>query len=59
VLLLETNISPNRAIFASTPTTITKALAELERRGLIVQTGRKIEIKDREGLLAIEEDETF
>jgi len=44
---------------ASTPTTIIKALAELENRGLIEQVGRRIEIKDREGLLSIEESEVF
>jgi len=44
---------------ASTPTTIIKALAELENRGLIDQVGRRIEIKDREGLLSIEESEVF
>jgi CRP-like cAMP-binding protein len=44
---------------ASTPTTIIKALAELENRGLIAQVGRRIDIKDREGLLAIEESEVF
>jgi len=44
---------------ASTPTTIIKALAELESRGLIDQIGRRIEIKNRDGLLAIEENEAF
>ncbi|MCS6837281.1 MAG: Crp/Fnr family transcriptional regulator [Bdellovibrionaceae bacterium] len=44
---------------ASTSTTVIKALGELERRGLIEQSGRHIIIKDREGLLAIHEDEVF
>jgi len=44
---------------ASTPTTIIKALAELENRGLILQVGRRIEILDKAGLLAIPENEVF
>lgn len=44
---------------ASTPTTVIKALAELEHRGLIDQIGRRIEIKDRPGLLAVEESDVF
>lgn len=44
---------------ASTPTTVIKALAELERRGLIRQKGRQIEILDSEGLLNIPEDDVF
>lgn len=42
---------------ASTVSTVIKALAELEERGLIKQTGRTIEILDREGLLALQDQE--
>jgi CRP-like cAMP-binding protein len=44
---------------SSTATTVIKALAELERRGLIRQQGRRIDVLNREGLLAIPEDEVF
>lgn len=37
----------------STTSTVIKALAELEKMGLIYQDGRAIEIADREGLLAL------
>ncbi len=40
---------------ASTVSTIIKALAELESRGLIRQAGRSIEILDRQGLLTLQE----
>lgn len=39
---------------ASTPPSVVRALAELEARGLVRQTGRAIEIVDRWGLLQIE-----
>jgi CRP-like cAMP-binding protein len=42
---------------ASTVSTIIKALAELEGLKLIEQVGRSIEILDREGLLALQEQE--
>lgn len=44
---------------ASTPTTIIKALAELENRQLILQEGRRIDILNRDELLNIEEDAVF
>lgn len=44
---------------ASTPTTIIKALAELENRQLILQEGRRIDILNRNELLNIEEDAVF
>lgn len=44
---------------ASTPTTIIKALAELENRQLIAQEGRRIDILNRDELLNIEEDAVF
>ncbi len=40
---------------ASTPSTIIKALAELERRKLIRQDGRSIEVVDKDGLIALQE----
>lgn len=42
---------------ASTVSTVIKALAELEDRGLIRQEGRLITILDREGLLSLQEQE--
>jgi CRP-like cAMP-binding protein len=44
---------------ASTVSTVIKAMAELEDRGLIRQAGRAIEILDRTGLLELPQDETF
>ena len=42
---------------ASTVSTVIKALAELEARGLVRQDGRNIEVLDRQGLLALQETE--
>lgn len=42
---------------ASTVSTVIKALAELEDLGLIRQSGRLIEILDRSGLLALQEQD--
>jgi CRP-like cAMP-binding protein len=42
---------------ASTVSTIIKAMAELESRGLIRQNGRSIEILDRTGLIALQDPE--
>lgn len=44
---------------ASTTSTIIKAMGELESRGLIRQEGREIIILNREGLISIDETETF
>lgn len=41
---------------ASTVSTIIKALAELETMGLIAQEGRSIQILDRDGLLALQDE---
>lgn len=40
---------------ASTVSTIIKALAELEAKGLIRQEGRSIDILNREGLIALQD----
>ncbi|MBX3041006.1 MAG: winged helix-turn-helix domain-containing protein, partial [Bdellovibrionaceae bacterium] len=40
---------------ASTPSTVIKALAQLEEKGLISQKGREIEIRDRKALLSLHE----
>jgi CRP-like cAMP-binding protein len=42
---------------ASTVSTIIKAMAELESRGLIRQDGRSIDILDRDALIALQESE--
>ena len=42
---------------ASTPSTVIKALAELEGRGLIRQKGRRIDVLNRAGLIALSEEE--
>lgn len=42
---------------ASTVSTVIKSLAELESMGLIEQTGRSIQIKEREKLIALQDDE--
>jgi len=44
---------------ASTVSTVIKAMGELERRGLIRQMGRKIEILDRSGLVEIDSQDAF
>lgn len=41
---------------ASTVSTVIKALADLESRGLILQEGRSIEILDREALISLQDD---
>ena len=43
---------------ASTTSTIIKALAEFEERGLIEQTGRKIKIIDRAKLIALQDGDS-
>lgn len=42
---------------ASTTSTVIKALAELEERGLIKQEGRSIEILNRDGLIALQDQD--
>lgn len=42
---------------ASTVSTVIKALAEIEDRGLIKQEGRSIEILDREALISLQDEE--
>lgn len=41
---------------ASTASTVIKSLAELEAKGLVAQNGRMIEILDRDGLLALQDE---
>lgn len=41
----------------STTSTVIKALSQIESLGLILQSGRTIEIRDRAGLLALQEQE--
>lgn len=43
---------------ASTTSTIIKALAQLETKGLIRQEGRDIEIVDRQGLIELQDDDS-
>lgn len=44
---------------ASTVSTVIKALAELEDRGLISQTGRSISVLNRDKLVALQEDASY
>ena len=44
---------------ASTVSTVIKALAELEDRGLIAQSGRSIQVLNRDGLISLQEDAAY